>query len=101
MSESSLEIAKRLFNIQDVYVSEVSAFADRDHDPSLPVENINIQIKATPKNAAEQFWIEVGGKKTNCLRYHVETGLRILKPGVETNVEVVERNQLLAEISAI
>lgn len=100
MPETPLERAKRLFNIQDVYICDVNAFADRAFDPTLPIENVNIQLRATPSGGAEQFWIEIANKKRNCLRYYIDTGLRILKPGVDPNVETIEREQLLAEITA-
>jgi hypothetical protein len=95
-----LREAQKMLAIQDVYVREAHAFSDEEFDPNQSFSNLSVQFRVSPGGRAEQFYVSVGEQRVSCLRYIVETGMRVLKPEVSAETTNASREQLLAEILA-
>lgn len=103
MTNAKLKEAQELFALEDIYVRDMHAFSHPQFDPTMRIENINAQIKLSPSSEAEHFTLqnEDEGKKSHHLRYFVETGIRILQPGIAPErAEPIGHDELLAEITA-
>ena len=101
MTNSLLQKAQRALAIQDVYVCDASAWADRENDPGVMTQNLNAQFKISPTNQCQLVQVEppVEGMKF-IVRYFIGTGLRILKPGIDANRTDIPREELVADIEA-
>jgi hypothetical protein len=105
MSETDLERAKRTLAIQDVYVCEAKAWADRALDPLTPIQQVGAQFRVAPQPNVEIFPTTTTTPDPTPIhffvRYFVETGLRIVKPGVDSaKGPELEQSDLLSEITA-
>jgi hypothetical protein len=103
MSDSALKRAQGSFALEDVYIREAHAFAVEEFDPSVSVGTLAVQFKIHANKGAEQFYVtREDNVRTNHLRYFIDTGLRVLRPGVDANSPTpISREQLFAEITAV
>lgn len=100
MSDPLLKEAQDAFALEDIYVREAHAHTDPEFDPSLKLENLSVQVRVHPSSEAQHMQMtKEDGAASHHLRYFVETGVRILKPGVQANS--AEPKDVLAEMTAI
>ena len=100
MAETLLQRAQRSLAIQDVYLVQAEAWADRAFDPTAPVQEIAVHLRVAPQAAVELNEVGPPDSKQYVVRYFIETGLRIVKPGVKESRQTLERSDLLSEITA-
>jgi len=102
MTESLLQRAQSALAIQDVYLRDAHAWADRSFDPTIALpQPINLQIRFAP--AAEGQLVtdsNEGESSTRTVRYLIETGVRVIKDGVDQESTEVKREDLLGEVTA-
>lgn len=101
MPDSDLKRAQRSLAVNDVYVCDVHAYADRDYDPTaLLPQPINVQMRVNQAGDAQVIASDADSGATHVVRYFVETGLRILKAAADQNAEEIPQEQILAEVTA-
>lgn len=100
MTDSELRRAQQILSIQDVYACEVNAWADRDLDPAIPVPNMGAQFKVEAESNVQVAEVIQPASLRFSVKYFVRTGLRLLRAGVDPNRTDIQREEILAEISA-
>ncbi|MGH8138891.1 MAG: hypothetical protein ACREVV_11980 [Steroidobacteraceae bacterium] len=100
MADSELRQAQQILTIQDVYACEVNAWADRALDPSVPLPNVAAQFRIDSENDVQIAEVSQPAPFRFLVKYYVGTGLRLLKSGVDPNRSDIQREEVLAEISA-
>lgn len=101
MNDTDLKRAQRALAVSDVYVCEAVAWADRQFDPAIPLQQpINVQMRVDNAGPAQTFPAGPDDGASHIVRYYVETGLRILKATANQEDPMLPREQLLGEITA-
>ena len=97
MSQELLKQAQRLFAIQDVYICDIKAHCQTDFEPRVPIEPLGIQTRISQNQEAQYYCLASGNNRGHFLKYFIETGLRVLRPGIDAAGPVAD-DQVLAEI---
>jgi hypothetical protein len=101
MPESDLKRVQRALSIQDVYICEAHAWADRAYDPTVPLlQPIALQIKVEQSGTVQVLQAEHDGKPAHLVRFLIGTGLRLLKQSADPNSADVKVEDLLGEVTA-
>jgi hypothetical protein len=102
MSETPLQRAQKSLAIQDVYVSAAHAWADRTYDPTVALpQPINLQLKVEPADDSPMVTKPAEGEGgTHIVRFFIDTGVRIVKHGVDMNPSEITQAHLLGEVTA-
>lgn len=95
-------VAAALMNalaIDDIYVRDAHVYTEHAFDPATPIEDLPIQFRINVQEQAEGIECGPTDDRQKCLRYFVDTGLRVLKPGTEQQ-EAIADESILAAITA-
>jgi hypothetical protein len=102
MPETELKRAQKALSIHDAYICEAHAWADRSYNPTIPItQPLTIQIKVEPAGNVDVAQVDGGESFSHIVRYFIETGVRMIKPGVEKIPAETKRDDLIGEITAI
>jgi hypothetical protein len=104
MVSEQLRTAQRALSIEDVYVREATARTRPDFDPlatlGSPSGALSVQFRIGPQTDV-QVLQHVGADGTQRrVQYIVDTGLRVLKPGIEATKQDPTPDDIFADISA-
>lgn len=101
MAVTDLQRAQKALAIQDVYVSEANAWADRSFDPTIPLaQPVGLQLRVNQEGQCEIRTIEGNEEFTHVVRFFVGTGIRMLKDGIDPNNPDLKREDLVGEVTA-
>ncbi len=104
MVSEQLRTAQRALSIEDVYVREATAHTRADFDPLAPIGSppgtLSVQLRVGPESDV-QLLEHVGpdGSRRR-VQYIVNTGVRLLNPGIEATKQDPTSDDIFADISA-
>ena len=96
-----LNRAQRALVIQDVYVQRADAWADKTFDPYSQAVPGGVQFRVETQSETQILAATPPGEPAHFfVKFLVETGLRMLKPGGNQAEPNLQRDDLIGEISA-
>jgi hypothetical protein len=97
MDREALQKAIEACRIRDVYIRESTLQMDKDFDPTVPGQQLNLQFRVQ----AEEFFLKslpgTTDHEVNLFRVHIRAGLRFLLAEKTTGSEA----QVAAELTAL
>jgi hypothetical protein len=104
MVSEQLKSAQRALSIEDVYVREATAATRPDFDPLAavvaPPAALSVQLRVGPQTDIQLLEHVAPNGTQRRVQYIVDTGLRLLKPGIDPAKQDPSPDEILGEITA-